>query len=734
MEKPLKGDASLPAKNPPENQLTIDEQEKEEETFLRLKDEFHKKIAESLFEEDKQRRESVAKFTTIIKARLQEEQKSVDEAQKANSEYITQYTNLRKKELADLQSAITQRIKAEQIQLVKSKETQISQDLAGVKQNEIFGKENADAQRKQIAEATRQTTQEQERLTAAVKDYYSFEAAQGKALLKQKEDQINQELREIQQKEILTKAVEDLIKQEQRFSQLQTTNPVAADAAAAKGFTPDKKGFKVSSTEEEFNGIKKTTFQYEALDGQIKKLTITQDRYNKILDDTQKRFRTLGSAIVRDITEVFKWSIAVAVVYGPLQKLQQLVTTMIANEAELANIAVALGQSHKDLGNIFNTAAKAAIATGEFIDGVLQGYTLAYRAAGRYTDQQVRATVATKLLQDSLLLSKLSALDQAQALDTLVGALQQLGLNLTQGSDLINKWVAVSKAANVGVETLAESFAITATSADSAGISMDELNGIIAVVAENTTLSATESGNAVRGFIAGFQTDSAQKALRDLGVATETTGGQARDFVSIMKELSSLSATGLISKQQLSAVASAIGGGARRGPQVEAIIKNLGRAGDLAKVSAEATTEAYDALGEKLDTVQTSITNLGNAFQILAQNLGSEGGLLSIFQSVVGLATDAVDALTRVVQTMGKATPVILGGLGALAFAQSNPARIAQFLGANSAIYSKSGLEQRYGKTGGSIGPETKLASSIDRFGSVALGLTLATSTISRTI
>ena len=132
--------------------------------------------------------------------------------------------------------------------------------------------------------------------------------------------------------------------------------------------------------------------------------------------------------------------------------------------------------------------------------------------------------------------------------------------------------------------------------------------------------------------------------LRDLGIATETVDGQARDFISIMQELSSLSTTGLISPQKLSEVANAIGGGARRGPQVEAIIKNLGRANQLAEVSANATTDAYDALGEKLDTVQTSITNLGNAFQKLAQVMGSEGGILNIFQSVVGVATTLVDS------------------------------------------------------------------------------------------
>lgn len=495
------------------------------------------------------------------------------------------------------------------------------------------------------------------------------------------------------------KVIEFAQEQESRFTSIQQKNPQLYARASQLGFTPDKESFQVQTTVEGSTGIKRTTLQYKELDGTIQKLTVTQNKYNKILNDTQKRFRDLGSAIVRDIGEVFKWSIAVAAVYAPLQKVQELTTLMIDNESKLADIAIILGRSHSQMGEIFRNAAQAAAATGESINGVIEGYTLAYRATGRYTNEIERSRVAQKLLIDSLVLSKLSALDQAGAMDTLVGALQQLGYNLDQGSELVNKWVTVSKVANVGVDTLAESFAITSTSAQNAGLSIDELNGIIAVAAENTTLSATEAGNAVRAFISGFQTDNARNQLSKFGIAMDDASGKARSFTDVMYQISDLYQAGVISDSQLNQIGEAIGGGARRGAQVVATIKNLSRAQDIATASANATNDAYDALGIKLQTLQSRFTLLGNSFQELAQNLGDDGGILSILKLIVSVADAAVKSLSAITKSAGGIAPLLFGGVGAYLYTRSTGAlnpkspgggvygSAYNFLGQNSALF-----------------------------------------------
>lgn len=448
---------------------------------------------------------------------------------------------------------------------------------------------------------------------------------------------------------------------------LKERYPKAFELAESKGFTGSQQGFQVKAFEEASNGITRLKFAYRDLEGAVRTLDVTQNKFGQTLVDTQRRFRTLGDAIVRDTVEVFKWSIAVAVVYAPMQKLNELIKVAIQNQSELANIAVVLGQSQDKLNAIFEDAATVAAKTGESINGVLESYTLAYRATGRYVNENQRAAAASKLLSDSLILAKLSGMDHAAAIDTLVGALNQLNMPLTKGDELLNKWVAVTKVANVDLKTLAESFAITSASAESAGLSVDQLNGIIATLAEATTLSATEAGNAVRAIISGLSTDGARKELGKLGISVEDANGQLRNFMDVLTQIASLREAGVISQDEFKQLSAALGGqGARRGAQVEAVIVGLGKAQKFAEVSANATTEAYDALGIKIETVDTKITKLGNAFQVLAQSLGEKGGILDIFSQVLEIANSLVLAVSKITDSLGKVTPLLIG-LGAVA-------------------------------------------------------------------
>src|SRR4030067_2886555 len=162
-------------------------------------------------------------------------------------------------------------------------------------------------------------------------------------------------------------------------------------------------------------------------------------------------------------------------------------------------------------------------------------------------------------------------------MDTLIGALRQSGLSLDQGVVLLDKWVKVSRFASVGIDTLAESFAITAAAASSAGVDVDELNGIIALLAESTTLSATEAGNAVRAFIGGFTTDTAIKELGALGVAVIDVNGDARGFLDVIKQINAMWEAGIISDTQLAKVDKAMAGGVRREAQIITGVKNKGK-------------------------------------------------------------------------------------------------------------------------------------------------------------
>jgi len=423
-------------------------------------------------------------------------------------------------------------------------------------------------------------------------------------------------------------------------------------------------GFKTTDLkdvqEEASTNIRRYTLAARDSEGVMRRATITTDKWGNILQDTQKRFRGFFSTIARNTAEVLKWTVAVQLTYKPLLKMYELIEVMVENEAKLADITIALGESYESLNDIFRIASDVATETGSSIKGVLEGYELAYRATGGIIDATERAAAAQQLLVDSMLLSKVSTLDQATALDTLAGGLLQIGEPLDSGQQLLDKWVAVSKRANVSIKTLAESFAITASSAKNAGLSLDELNGIIAVVAENTTLSATEAGNAVRAFISGFQTDTAVRELTKFGVLVRDSSQQNLEFLDVMYQVKNLFDAGLISDSQLNEVAEAIGGGARRGAQVVAFLKNLDRVQEVATASSLAQGDAQEALAIKMETLKTKTTELENAFVRFGQALGTEGGLISGAKLAIESFTGILNIITSLTDALGTAIPVMI--------------------------------------------------------------------------
>jgi TP901 family phage tail tape measure protein len=377
------------------------------------------------------------------------------------------------------------------------------------------------------------------------------------------------------------------------------------------------------------------------------------------------QFRSFGQGIARDIGELTKWSIALAAVYGPMRKLQELTQIMIENQTRLAEAATSVSSAFIGQDEIFNAAAEAAQRAGESIDGVIDAFTLAYRAAGGGSSEMERFATATELLDNALILSKLSSLDQATAIDTLAAAMRQTSGELTGSIELLDSWVRVTKIANVDLASLATGFAVLGDAAEAAQINSDELNGILATIGETGVASGRELANTARAIVAGFQSDQAREALEQIGVAVEDTTGKARPFLEVMQELSNLRQTGALDETSFSKLTLALGGGTRRQAAYATFIENFSRVREVAQESANASGDAQAALAKQLETVQTSLTRLGNAFQELAQAMGTEGGFLDIITLSVDGMTGLVKILDDLTGLLGKATPAMLAFVAA---------------------------------------------------------------------
>jgi TP901 family phage tail tape measure protein len=414
-----------------------------------------------------------------------------------------------------------------------------------------------------------------------------------------------------------------------------------------------------SATTEMSTGITTVGVEAKGAGNVIQNLTAHLDRNGNVLQDTQKRFRSFGSAIMRDVVEVLKWTIAITAIYTPIRKLGEMMEEMKKIQLDLVDVQIVLNNSNTEMNTVLEASADIANQTSSGLEGVVEGYALAAAAASS-AGNEVQRTIATQtLLKDSMVLSKLAGTDQKQALDTLVGTLSQLGMGLTQGTALLDSWVAVSKKANVSVGQMATSFTIVGSAAQEAGLNYNELNALVGALAQSTNLSADELGNSIRGIIAAMQTDKAQQSFAEYGIATKTLSGDFRDLMDILKEMKMMSQTGVLDEKAMGALTQAGGAGARRGAQLSALVKNLDVVMQLITVSESASGDAARAMALEMGTLDAATTRLNNAFSMLALSLGGEGGVLAFLTKGTDLITFFVTQMRSLVSILRVAAPLM---------------------------------------------------------------------------
>jgi TP901 family phage tail tape measure protein len=384
------------------------------------------------------------------------------------------------------------------------------------------------------------------------------------------------------------------------------------------------------------------------------------DQFGNSTIHAARNAQTLAQNVGRNIEKVVEWAIATTVLYTVMNSVMTAGKELQDIEETMIDISIATGAAGEELNRYYQAALDVANLTGSDVTETMEAQAKAYRAAGSEGD---RFGTANILLKDSMILSRLATMEQSKALDTLVAALRQSGMELTEGQSLLDKWVRTSQIAGVSIEDLAESFAITADVATTVGVTLDELNGVIAVLAEKTTLSGTEVGNAARTMFAGITSDEAVSTLGEFGIAVRTVGGDMRDWMDINQDVVDMINAGILNDEQINKLANAIGGGSRRGPQLITLWRNFGAVSTIAGESMNASGEAADAMQIKLDSLQAAINELHNAFNELVQTLGYDGGFLEMMTDIVDLASNLVKSLTDIADSFDDGAASVTGML-----------------------------------------------------------------------
>ena len=341
---------------------------------------------------------------------------------------------------------------------------------------------------------------------------------------------------------------------------------------------------------------------------------------------------------------VLAFGASVAVINKLSQAFGALISNTIKVEATFAKINTILGGSQKQLEQFGNGIFKVAQQTGTSFDQVAEGALELARQGLSVEESLGRVEVALKLV-------RVAGIDSEKAVAGLTAAIKGFegaGLSVAQVADKLSE---VDTKFAVSTEDLINGLERASASARVAGVSFDELLGVITTVQERTQRGGAVIGNAFKTIFARLGRTDTLLELQQLGISVVDTEGNVRDAIPIFKDLAKeLNSLGLRS-EEAGDIIQKVAGVRQRDiliNLVEDLNSSQSQFAKTLEVSAGAAG-ALDAKNTKLnDTLEALINNLTVGGQKLASVLGELGftdaakDIIKTFSTVVNVITDTL--------------------------------------------------------------------------------------------
>lgn len=315
------------------------------------------------------------------------------------------------------------------------------------------------------------------------------------------------------------------------------------------------------------------------------------------------------------------------------------------------------------LGTKFDEVAKSAMnLSKEFgTSALVSADTIKTYIQAGYDLQQ-----ANELARLSILGVKSSTLDAAQAVEFLLSASKQFGLEGGGLEKALDALVNVEGVSAVEAKDVAEAFSTAGNSFAQFAGNINDSIGLISALREQTRKSGSEIGTFFKTLQARiFAAGDSRSALEALGVTVQNLDGSLRPTLDVLNDLKA-AFDGMTEAEQANAAKSIAG--VRQFESLLGVMKSLKRANELSNEASLSAGEASRKQAIDADKLQRSLDQLIVAGQEFAAALG-KAGASNAFKDILKTATSIVDALTAAVNTldkMGVSVLPIVAAFGAL--------------------------------------------------------------------
>ncbi|MFA6325364.1 MAG: phage tail tape measure protein [Candidatus Paceibacterota bacterium] len=256
----------------------------------------------------------------------------------------------------------------------------------------------------------------------------------------------------------------------------------------------NKKAFESSEVQQNADNLKNLIKTYDGttaakykLQNASEKLTNSVANFNEGIKNVNKNGLSLNDMFGIAAKKMLIWAVATEALYGSLKKLDEGVQFIKDLNKALTDIQIVTGQTKEEVAGLATQYNSMARDMGATTLQISEG-TLTFIRQGKSAEE------SAILVKNSMIISKLAAIDSAQASEYLTSVMNGYKLSAEDTTRVIDSMVAVDNAAATSVKELAEAMQRTSNIAQMAGVPIQDLISYIGTVSSVTRKSAESIG------------------------------------------------------------------------------------------------------------------------------------------------------------------------------------------------------------------------------------------------
>jgi TP901 family phage tail tape measure protein len=364
---------------------------------------------------------------------------------------------------------------------------------------------------------------------------------------------------------------------------------------------------------------------------------------------------------------VIAFGASAGAIFAVQKAFSETIKSVISVEKSLTDINVILNASSKNLASFGNSLFDIAKNTG-------QSFSEVASAATEFSRQGLGIEDTLKRTSDALVLTRLTGMGVVDSVESITAALNSFNKTTITSNELINKLAAVDAGFAVSSADLAEAVRRVGSSAQDAGVSLDQLIALVTSAQQTTARGGAVIGNSFKTIFTRLQRTDTLDALEAIGVATKDQEGNILPLITILNSLSGTYSK--LSGVQRAQVAELVGGVF----QINVLKASLADLGNEYSIYSRALTTSSGATNEansRNEELNQTLNATINKTLANLQNLASQVGNITIAPTLKnllgGLNTalenfqpESEDIGSRIGQGLLKGIGTFLGGPGVL--------------------------------------------------------------------